>query len=453
MLQLTSDHFPIFVPLGVIGFYRYLWYLIRIAAWSTYRPIPLPENPTYVASEDVTIIVPTIDAGEEFIEAAHTWLAGNPKEILIITEERMRGPLQALADAVDPAHIRVLTVPYANKRLQMAHGIHHATTDIIVFADDDALWPSTLLPYVLACFEDQRIGGVGTAQRVTPVRERMTVWEVLAAFRLSIRNIEIAASTHIDGGIPCLSGRTAAYRTVILKDPGFLHGFTHDYWLGKYQLNSGDDKFLTRWMVSHGWDTYVQCCREAELLSTMKPNWRFLKQVLRWTRNTWRSDLRSLFMERHIWTAHPYVAYTMVDKLVNPFTLLAGPCLVAYVTYKSTIPVDSGGYHLPPWNVVLSYLAWLLATRTAKLLPHLWYRPQDIIYVPAFIIFGYYFAIMKIYALLTLHETGWGTRAGIGDPTAATAAVDTQTNANTPGCAEKEKRRDPPPSEFPFPPV
>ncbi|KAI8992885.1 nucleotide-diphospho-sugar transferase [Trametes punicea] len=442
MLRLTSDHFPVFVPFGVIGFYRYLWYLIRIAASLTYRPVPLPENPTYIAEEDVTIIVPTIDAGEEFKEAAHSWLVGKPKEILIITEEKMLGPLQDLANQVDPERIRVLTVPFANKRLQMSHGIKNTTTDIIVFADDDAIWPPTLLPYVLACFEDQKVGGVGTSQRVQPVGERMTVWEVLAAFRLSIRNIEIASSTHIDGGIPCLSGRTAAYRTVILKDPEFLHGFTHDYWLGKYQLNSGDDKFLTRWMVSHGWSTYVQCCKEAELLSTMKPNWRFLKQVLRWTRNTWRSDLRSLFMERYIWTAHPYVAYTMVDKLFNPFTLLVGPVLVAYVVYKSTIPVQDGGYHLPWWwvylsilrggvhterihrNVIISYVVWLLATRTAKLLPHLWYRPQDIIYVPAFILFGYYFAVMKIYALLTLHETGWGTRAGIGDARAATAAAD-----------------------------
>lgn len=55
-------------------------------------------------------------------------------------------------------------------------------------------------------------------------------------------------------------------------------------------------------------------------------------------------------------------------------------------------------------NVVVSYLIWLFATRTAKLLPHLWFRPQDVIYVPAFIVFGYYFAIMKIYALFTLHE-------------------------------------------------
>ena len=52
-------------------------------------------------------------------------------------------------------------------------------------------------------------------------------------------------------------------------------------------------------------------------------------------------------------------------------------------------------------NVVISYVVWLTATRTAKLLPHLWYRPQDIIHIPAFILFGYYFAIMKIYALLT----------------------------------------------------
>lgn len=367
--------------------------------------------------------MPTIDAGEEFKEAAFSWLAGEPAQILIVTEDKMRGPLQELANSVDPNKITVLTVPKANKRLQMSHGIKHVTTDIIVFADDDAIWPPTMLPYILACFEDQQVGGVGTSQRVKPQGNKMTVWEVLAAFRLSIRNFEIAASTHIDGGVPCLSGRTAAYRTVILKDPKFLHGFTNDYWLGKYLLNSGDDKFLTRWMVSHGWKTYIQVCKEAELLSTMKPDWRFLKQVLRWTRNTWRSDIRSVFKERYIWTSHPFVAYSMVDKFINPITLLIGPCLVMYLIVKSTKEVENGGYHLPAWNIILSYFVWIMATRTAKLLPHLWFRPQDVIYVPAFILFGYYFAIMKIYALFTLHETGWGTRAGIGEPEDANAKV------------------------------
>ncbi|KDQ21878.1 glycosyltransferase family 2 protein [Botryobasidium botryosum FD-172 SS1] len=456
MLYLTADRFSVFVPFGVIGytrrparlslnvpeltivtrasFYRYLWFCIRLAASFAYRPIPLPQNPTYIASEDVTIIVPTIDAGEEFKEAAHSWLVGDPKEIIIITEEKMLGSLQDLANSVDPNRIRVLTVPFANKRLQMSHGIRHTTSDIIVFADDDAIWPPTMLPHILACFEDQKIGGVGTSQRVQAVGSKMTVWEVLAAFRLSIRNVEIAASTHIDGGVPCLSGRTAAYRTVILKDPDFIHGFTHDYWLGKYQLNSGDDKFLTRWMVSHGWNTYIQCSKETELLSTMKPNWRFLKQVLRWTRNTWRSDLRSLFMERHIWARHPYCAYTMVDKLFNPLSLLVGPCLVMYLCAKSTRDSHDGGYHLPWWNIILSYMFWLTCTRTIKLLPHLWHAPRHILYVPAFIAFGYYFAIMKIYALFTLHETGWGTRAGIGNPADALLAMaDKQTTTTEVG--------------------
>ncbi|PWN38098.1 polysaccharide synthase [Meira miltonrushii] len=450
MLYLTADRFPVFVPFGVIGFYRYFWYLIRMAAALVYRPIPPPINPTYIANEDVTIIVPTIDAGEEFKEAAFSWLQGNPAQIIIVTEEKMLEPLQELANSVDPNKIRVLTVPRANKRLQMVHGIKHVETDIIVFADDDAIWPPTMLPWVLACFEDQSVGGVGTSQRVKPQGYKMTVWETLAAFRLSIRNFEIAASTHIDGGVPCLSGRTAAYRTVILKDPAFLHEFTHDYWLGKYLLNSGDDKFLTRWLVYNGWKTYIQVCPQAELLSTMKPDWRFLKQVLRWTRNTWRSDMRSIFKERKVWTAHPYVAYSMCDKFINPLTLLVGPCLVIYLCTKSGKAAKEGGYHLPVWNIWVSYFVWIMATRSAKLLPHLWFRPQDIIYVPAYIAFGYYFAVMKLYALCTLHETGWGTRKGVGLPEEANASKEADKMANLLGLHGSDIIASPPNSQRSF---
>ncbi|KAF8936526.1 hypothetical protein BGZ58_004062 [Dissophora ornata] len=406
MLYLTKDLFPVFVPLGVIGFYRYLWFTIKLLAYFFYRPMMPKANPTYRAEYDVTIIVPTIDAGEEFKEAAHSWLVNNPKEIIIITETKMKDALQELANSVDPTRIRVLTVPKANKRLQMVEGIRNTTSEIIVFADDDAIWGPQTLEYILACFEDPNMGGVGTSQTVKSVGRYQTVWEVLAGFRLTIRNIEIAASTHIDGGVCCLSGRTAAYRTCILQDPQFQYQFTHDFWLGKYPLNSGDDKFLTRWMVYYGWNTYVQICKEAELLSTFKNNWRFVKQVLRWTRNTWRSDFRSLFTERKIWSRHPFVAFTMIDKIFNPITLLSGPISVVVMACE-------GKFHLPLWDIIISYIVWLMMTRIIKLLPHLFKRPQDVIWVPGFLIFGYYFAIMKIYALFTLHEVGWGTRAGI----------------------------------------
>ncbi|CDS06248.1 hypothetical protein LRAMOSA08776 [Lichtheimia ramosa] len=402
MLYLTADFFPIFVPLGVIGFYRYLIFLIKLLAWIVYRPIRPLEKPIYDPEQDVTIVVPTIDAGEEFKEAARSWLACRPKQILVVTEEAMREPIQELANTIAPDKIKIYSVPKASKRDQMVEGIRHTDTDILVFADDDAIWKPTMLQYILACFEDESIGGVGTSQVVKPLGKRQTVWEVLAGFRLTIRNIEVAASTHIDGGVCCISGRTAAYRTIILKDPSFIHNFTNDYWRGKYKLNSGDDKFLTRWMISHGWRTYMQVCPEAQLQSTFKDSWRFLLQVLRWTRNTWRSDFRSLFTERFLWTRHPFVSYTMIDKFFNPLTLLSGPVSVIILCFLQ--------YHLPQWNIVASYLVWLILTRLVKLSPHLIRWPQHIIALPAFLVFNFYFAFMKIYALFTLNTTGWGTR-------------------------------------------
>ncbi|KAH8547689.1 putative polysaccharide synthase [Umbelopsis sp. PMI_123] len=378
MLYLTADFFPVFVLLGIIGFYRYLIFIIKVIAWVVYEPIQPQEYPFNTPERDVTIV---------FIEAAESRLACNPKENLIVTEGNMLGPLKELAEKINLLKIRVLTVPKANKRLQMVTGIRNTTTDILV------------------------IGGVGTSQTVKTVGKRQTVWEVLAGFRLTVRNIEVAASTHIDGCVCCISGRTATYRTVILKDSAFQEQFINDLWRGKYPVNSGDDKFLTRWMVSHGWNTYMQVCSEAELLSTFKTDWRFLKHVLRWTRNTWRSDFRFLFVEEHHWLKHPFVTYTMIDKFVNPLTLLSGPVSVIVLCF-----IDC---HLPVWDIVLSYVIWLLGTRMVKLLPHFFRRPQDIIHLPAFLVFNFYFAIMKVYALFTLNVTDWGTREGVGNELAA----------------------------------
>lgn len=223
-----------------------------------------------------------------------------------------------------------------------------------------------------------------------------------------MRNLEITASTYIDGGICCLSGRTAAYRTSILRDPDFQWKFTHEFWLGKYLQHSGDDKFLTRWMHSHYWKTYVQACPEAELLSTFKNNSKFLLQLLRWTRNTWRSDLRSIFVERFVWSRHPYVAYTMIDKFFNPLTLLAGPATVIYAMIK-------GGSGIPFWAVLVSYLIWLLVSRLIKYMPHFVRRPMDCFYIPTWLVFNIYFVILKMYCLFTLHVTDWGTRSGADD--------------------------------------
>ena len=149
--------------------------------------------------------------------------------------------------------VKVLGVPLAGKRRQIAHGIRQAKGSILALADDDAFWPSTLLPYLLACFEVAEVGGVGTRQwaHLSPDAE-LSLWQYLASHRLKRRNINISASNYIDGGVMCLSGRTVGYRAEILKDEAFLSSFTNDYWRGTYLLDSGDDTFITRWLYAKG---------------------------------------------------------------------------------------------------------------------------------------------------------------------------------------------------------
>ncbi|KAJ3167559.1 hypothetical protein HDU88_002005 [Geranomyces variabilis] len=409
MFYLTRESLPIFLPLGFIGVYRWFWFFVKILAYVLYKPRKPRRHPRYVPSRDVTILVPTIDSGDEIRLAVRTWLKCDPFEIIFITTPVAEAGLEKLAREVDPLcqKVRVVTIKKPNKRNQMVAGINHVKTAITVFCDDDVLWPETMMKWMLAPFEDKLMGGVGTSQRVLSMHKRMTIWEILAAFRISLRNIEITATTYIDGGVCCLSGRTAAYRSCMLRDPDFQWAFTHEYWRGKYHQHSGDDKFLTRWVHSHNWRTYIQACPEAELSSTFKDNWRFLKQLLRWTRNTWRSDFRSLFTERYVWHRHPFVAFTMLDKFFNPITLLAGPATVIWVLVRAPTQGE-----LDHWVIATSYVVWLFITRLIKYMPHFVRRPQDVLFIPVWLVFNIYFAIMKVYCLFTLHVTDWGTRDG-----------------------------------------
>jgi hypothetical protein len=406
---------PVFIPLGFIGLYRWIWFIVKsisqpfvntlVIAYFLYRPIRPRPNMKYT-SRHATVLVPTIDSGEEIKAAIKSWLRSDPYEIIFITTPVAEQALWKLARSVDPKgeKVRVITVKHPNKRNQMVAGLNQVKTPITIFADDDVIWPSNMVNWLCAPFSDDQMGGVGSSQRVMPVNKRFTIWEIIAAFRLSLRNIEITATTYIDGGVTCLSGRTAAYRTSILRDPDFQWEFTNEYWVSKYHLHSGDDKFLTRWMHSHRWKTFIQTHREATLLSTFKDNWRFLKQLIRWTRNSWRSDFKSMFVEKYIWRSHPFTAFTMFDKIFNPITLFFGPIAFAYLASKDD---RTTWYYL-----FLMFLAYIIVTRALKYTPHLLWRPQDVLAIPSMILFQYYFGMMKIYCLCTLHVTNWGTRRG-----------------------------------------
>ncbi|KAL3917554.1 MAG: hypothetical protein SGILL_004659 [Bacillariaceae sp.] len=463
VLLLNSDvrqAFPFLLPLGILGVWRWTLYFLRIVFWLCYKPIPptyidekeeeteeeeeeeesdydfqlvvtvnnsfessisdthisggaatTKESPTHrrrtankFQSTDVSIVVPTIDNGEEFLLAAKQWIKNEPKEIIIVTSKAMQQELSKTVEENFGGHqnlFQVLSVEKPNKRVQMVAGIQAARGEIVALSDDDAVWTDAFLDWSLAPFDDDAMGGVGSKQGTIPVGAYKSVWEVIADCRLTMRMIETSATTFVDGGMSCLSGRTAVYRTSILKDPEFQHQFQNEtWWRGKYHLHSGDDKFITRWLVKNCWKMRMQNHKDCMLWTTFKNNSNFLKQVLRWTRNTWRSDFKSIFCDHKILWRHPYVAFNMFDKFINPL-----PMLWAIVVIIGNL-ITNGAQ---AFNYVVLPVAGL------RFLPHMIENPVDIPYIPSMILFQYYFVFAKVYCLFTLHVTDWGSR-----PTVAT---------------------------------
>ncbi len=98
--DLVNSRLGFFIPLGFIGIYRWLWYVVKIIAYLLYKPKqPNTINPKFTCKRDVTIIVPTIDNGPEIKEAIETWVKSNPYEIIFVTIEKNVKPLEVFSSS------------------------------------------------------------------------------------------------------------------------------------------------------------------------------------------------------------------------------------------------------------------------------------------------------------------------------------------------------------------
>lgn len=276
-----------------------------------YKSIPVPSNPSY-SGKDVTVIIPTIEDDISKLRGpVSSILATNIHELILVTTCGKYHTLVQFAEEMKDTRIKVYDSKVANKRLQLREAIPRVTTSITILVDDDVTWPRTILPWLLAPFEDGRMGSVGVCQRVARDREADLVtrcWNWLGECYIHRRNFEISASHFYDGGTSCMSGRTNALRTSILTDPLFLDGICHEKW-GKFNLNADDDNFITRWLVNHDWKTYIQYNKECMLETTLEANSKFLAQCLRWARSNWRSNYTTLFIERNVYRRVHFIPY------------------------------------------------------------------------------------------------------------------------------------------------
>jgi hyaluronan synthase len=265
----------------------------------------------------------------------------------------------------------------------------------VVLVDSDVICEPDVLKKLKMPFADPRIGGVGTRQHMYPSNgDRPTIWERLADIYLDIRySDEVPATTCWGRAVSCLSGRTAAYRTRLLQS--LREPFMNEMFNGRPCM-SGDDKRYTSLVLQNGYHTWNQL--NACVYSTFNPKFRgFVKQRIRWSRNSFRSDLRALW-QGWVWQ-YPYLAIMLIDKTIAPFTLLIGPIVLLVALL------------LGNWKLALALLIWWHFSRAIKIWPHLRRRPADWLILPIFLVITYYMSLVKAYALFTINEHKWLTRA------------------------------------------
>lgn len=237
--------------------------------------------------------------GEEegYATTLRSWLGCNPKAINIVTLKKAQPQIKALLETtIKDDRVRLYTVERADIRHQLLKGIAETSTKVVVLVDDDSRWSTKTLNSVASAFDDPSVGGVNTMQYVRPrLDPRLNVWESCGALNLVRRNILHSAVAYFHNGqVLNLSGRTVAYRTHILQDDEFTHKFVNDYWKGKYLLRTGDDSFITSWIVNRGWNTAFMNQSDAVIVTTVNDDITYLNQVMRWSRDTARHYLRDL---------------------------------------------------------------------------------------------------------------------------------------------------------------
>jgi hypothetical protein len=276
---------------------------VQALVWRRVKPIPLLNDVFF--SNDVTVVIPTIcntDQIDSFKRTLESIDRQEPHAIIVITPAVRAESIRKVATAVS-TRIEVVGSTYANKRSQLWLGLEKVETEITVLADDDVewRWDGTALLHLLAPFANTQTGAVGTRQRVERTSWRNLV-EFLGALYITRRNQETMATSSIDGGLSCLSGRTFAIRTAIVQNDGFRRQYLNENWLG-CRLNPDDDNCITRWLWSFGYRIRIQSAEEVVVHTTLETTLlKYLSQCIRWERSRWRHTFTLVTKHPRIWT-------------------------------------------------------------------------------------------------------------------------------------------------------
>jgi hyaluronan synthase len=236
------------------------------------------------------------------------------------------------------------------KRHAMTHGIGHATGEIVVCVDSDAIVEPNALANLVQPFADPTVYCV-CGNAIVSNERKQKINTILARFQkvwytdsFYIRK----GSESLFGVVFCCSGVLSAFRKDKVQQ--ILPNWLNETFMGK-KCVSGEDAQLTNWMLKLGGKSAFQsnAIVHTEAPATMKG---FLKQQIRWGRGSFYSMitafkifLKKTFIEKLFFYSHfivayfsPFVVFTSIASLVligggisDLIVFMAGYLLIGFI--------------------------------------------------------------------------------------------------------------------------
>jgi hyaluronan synthase len=358
--------------------------------------------PFYRATRDsgyrpsVSIVIPAFNE-EECVEATieACYASEYPLERLevVVVDDGSTDSTWERILAVRERHPTLVCVQHSQnrgKRAAMAEGIRRSGGEICVFIDSDSVVERDGLAHIVADFEDLRVGAVvGSADVMNKTENwitRMQQVRYFVAFRV------IKGSESLFGAVTCASGCFSAYRLSALLE--ILPRWEHQMFLGR-KATYGDDRALTNFVLRNHRVVYQARARSHTLAPTTVRT--FLTQQLRW-KKSWLRE--SLHVVRFIWRKNPIAAALTYMSVVFPW--VAPLVLVHSLLWRTATVGDPWFYVMGAYVMAVLYSLYYAIARRSPL----WYHGMTFVAVYiAFLVWQTY------YALATLRNTAWGTRA------------------------------------------
>jgi hyaluronan synthase len=397
----------LYAPVGLIGLWRWSVFIFRKILASNYKV----KKGNYNAS--LSIVTPVYNEDPKmFRRALKSWIKNHPNEIIAVIDYTDKACIKVFRNLekkykqawqkrnrfnkskkrkfLPKIKFVLYITKRPGKREALEDGVRIAKGKFVALIDSDTIWGKKIKTKLLAPFRDPKVGGVAPRQDVL---KPDTLARKLFKIHLFNRfNNELTFLAATDDALTCISGRTGVYRSKAIKS--LMQEMVSETFLGKKCI-SGDDKCLSHLVLENGWkQKYL-----AHVLVYTPGSEKirdYSKQLVRWTRNSWRSDLKAVF---NGWVfKHKYLAFHLLDRFISPFTLLLGPIFFIYSLVN--------GHNI----LALLIVVWWLVSRSLKIAGHLIENPKDVALIPIYILFTFFMGVIKIYTLLTVGRQSWVTR-------------------------------------------